>query len=70
MLQEENNQYQNALEQAENENKNLEDLYSEERDKNEDLIKHLNLSSEVEPAQPVRKQSARPKSASKYGRVN
>jgi hypothetical protein len=53
------------LEEAAHKQEQIEELYHEEREKNEDLIKHLNQSHDPEQK---RTQSARPKSASKYGR--
>lgn len=48
--------------------KQINDLYTEEREKNEDLLKHLNNTTEKSENKPARTSSARPKSASKYGR--
>jgi len=48
--------------------KQINELYTEEREKNEDLLKHLNNTTEKSEGKPVRTSSARPKSASKYGR--
>ena len=51
-----------------NQHEQLRELYSDEREKNEDLLKHLNNSKEPAASSNQRKTSARPKSASKYGR--
>ena len=64
-MQQENNAYKSNLEEANAKQEQIEELYHEEREKNEDLLKHLNQSHDPEQK---RTQSARPKSASKYGR--
>ena len=49
-------------------NKKFEELYSEEREKNLALRNHLEQQNKEEKKQVPRNQSARPRSASKYGR--
>ena len=66
-LQKENRAYKDEIHNKHQEAEQLKELYTDEREKNEDLIKHLNNSRDSGQPQN-RKPSARPKSASKYGR--
>ena len=67
----EREQMQQELEEEHNLKKKFEELYSEEREKNLALRNHLDeITKDENKAQIPRNQSARPRSASKYGRKN
>jgi hypothetical protein len=67
-LESEKEQLHQELEEEHNLKKKFEELYSEEREKNLALRSHLDELTKDEKANIPRNQSARPRSASKYGR--
>ena len=69
-LEHERDQANQELEEQTSLKKKFEELYSEEREKNLALRKHLDQLAKDDKKQIPRNQSARPKSASKYGRKN
>lgn len=69
-LENERDQLNQEADEERNLKKKFEELYSEEREKNLALRKHLDEISKEEKKPIPRNQSARPRSASKYGRKN
>lgn len=69
-LENERDQLSQEIEEESNLKKKFEELYSEEREKNLALRKHLDGLTHDDKKQIPRNQSARPRSASKYGRKN
>jgi hypothetical protein len=69
-LENERDQLAQEIEEESNLKKKFEELYSEEREKNLALRKHLDGLTHDDKKQIPRNQSARPRSASKYGRKN
>ena len=70
ILETEKEQLQQELEEEHNLKKKFEELYSEEREKNLALRDHLEKIKKEDKSHVPRNQSARPRSASKYGRKN
>jgi chromosome segregation ATPase len=69
-LENEKEQLTQELEEENNLKRKFEELYSEEREKNLALREHLDKISQDDKKPIPRNQSARPRSASKYGRKN
>jgi hypothetical protein len=69
-LENERDQLAQEIEEEANLKRKFEELYSEEREKNLALRKYLDQIDRDEKKKIPRNQSARPKSASKYGRKN
>ena len=70
ILETEKEQIQQELEEEHNLKKKFEELYGEEREKNLALRDHLEEITKEDKSHIPRNQSARPRSASKYGRKN